>query len=327
MFSRALRASLLGLAVAAASCSSGTANPGGAGGAGGQAGGKGGANGGGGQTGSGGTPTGAGGGGGANGVGGSAGGQSGTGGVTGAGGTPAAGGGTGAGPCAIAGKILCDDFESDPVGMEPTGGPWIAREAACPSSNPVPLVDSTQAYNSARSLSSMAIPYDACSLHADIGAPADYWVRARVRFGTGADFSFHEVTVFELAPSADTDDPEIRVGFRGDSSCQPTGVELGITAQPGGEQTGCTGFTPVADHWYCFELHVTQAGSTVTTDLSIDGADQSYSVHGTSSDTVVGTGFPGGRFLKVGTRSYSSAFNTSIYVDDLAVATQRPGCP
>jgi len=72
---------------------------------------------------------------------------------------------------------------------------------------------------------------------------------------------------------------------------------------------------------------VIQAGATVTTDLAIDGVDQSYAVHGTPSDTVVGTGFAGGRFLKVGTRSYSSAFNVPIYVDDLAVGTQRPGCP
>jgi hypothetical protein len=258
------------------------------------------------------------------------GGAAGVAGATGAGGgagAPGGSGGAASGPCGVSGQILCDDFESDPVGMEPSGGPWLAREAGCPASNPVPLVDTAQAYNSARALASTAIPYDACSLHADIGTPADYWVRARVRFGTGADFSFHEVTVFELAPSADTDDPEIRVGFRGDSSCQPTGVELGITAQPGGEQTGCTGFHPVADHWYCFELHVIQAGATVTTDLAIDGVDQSYAVHGTPSDTVVGTGFSGGRFLKVGTRSYSSAFTVPIYVDDLAVATQRPGCP
>jgi hypothetical protein len=164
-------------------------------------------------------------------------------------------------------------------------------------------------------------------LHADIGTPSDYWVRAWVRFGAGADFSFHEVTIFELAPVADTDDPEIRVGFRGDSSCQPVGVELGITAQPGGEQTGCTGLVPVANRWYCFELHVSQAASVVTADLRIDGADQSYSVHGTQFPVVTGGDFAGGRFLKVGTRSYSSSFNAPIYVDDLAVGTQPLGCP
>ena len=51
-----------------------------------------------------------------------------------------------------------------------------------------------------------------------------------------------------------TDDPGIRVGFRGDNSCDPTGVEVNITG--GEEKTGCTGFKLTADTWYCFELHV-----------------------------------------------------------------------
>jgi len=76
-------------------------------------------------------------------------GNSGAGGRAGAPGGGSAGSGGGAtGPCSVAGLILCDDFESDAVGMEPSGGPWLAREPACPGSNPVPLVDTARATSS-----------------------------------------------------------------------------------------------------------------------------------------------------------------------------------
>jgi hypothetical protein len=164
-------------------------------------------------------------------------------------------------------------------------------------------------------------------LHADLGTPTDFWVRAQVRWAAGAanQFTAHEVTAFELTPTMSTDDPGIRFGFRGDSSCQPTGVEVNITG--GEEKTGCTGFQLQADTWYCFELHVVRDTSNMTTaDLFINGADQSYNVHGTDTNTVVNPNPAVWRYLRLGTRSYSNAYPSNVYVDDIAVGTQRIGC-
>jgi hypothetical protein len=122
-----------------------------------------------------------------------------------------------------------------------------------------------------------------------------------------------------------TDDPGIRVGFRGDSSCIPTGVEVNITG--GEEKTGCTGTQLTADMWTCFELHVIRnAGNQTTAELYVNGTDQSYNIHGQMADTVVNPNPAVWRYLRVGTRSYSTAYESLIYLDDIAVGTQRILC-
>jgi hypothetical protein len=156
-------------------------------------------------------------------------------------------------------------------------------------------------------------------------------VRARVYYGEAApDTNTHEVSVFELVPAGSnasdpggTDDPSIRVGYRG-STCAPIGVELNITGG-GQEETGCTGATPLANTWYCYVLHVTQSAGSVTTDLSIDGADQSYMNHG-QPQTQITSSVSAVRYLRLGTRSYSGTWAHPIYVDDVAVATQAIAC-
>jgi hypothetical protein len=318
---RSLQLNLVVLALAAGCAGNGSSNPqqtgGGSGGGGSSGGGSGGAS----------TDAG----------GGAGGGGAATDGGTGVGGGGGAAGGTSGSAilCGAPGLILCDNFDSDTVGAVPPAPPWLGPDTGCGSPTIVPKVDTAQSKSSPRALVSSAVPYDACSIHADLGAsaPTDFWVRAWVRFAAGANqFMFHEVSAFELAPSADVDDPEIRVGFRGDSSCQPTGVEVNISGGAGGEQTGCTGVTLNADQWYCFELHVTQTGGTgaqtVTADLTLDHQNQSYVNHGVPIDIVAATAIPAPmRYLKVGARSYSSAYPYPIYVDDIAVGPQQLGCP
>jgi hypothetical protein len=227
------------------------------------------------------------------------------------------------GSCSAPGLILCDDFEADPLGQEPSGGPWLTEP--CSASGFTLKVDGSQAHSGMRSLVSQGVPYGQCMLHADLGTPTDFWVRSWVLFAQGDanQFAAHEVTAFELTPTPDTDDPGIRVGFRGDSSCIPTGVEVNITG--GEEKTGCTGFQLQADRWYCFELHVTTNAGT-TADFFIDSVDQSFNIHGTPAQTVVNPQVTAWRYLRLGTRSYSNAYPSSVYVDDIAIGTQRIGC-
>lgn len=231
-------------------------------------------------------------------------------------------GGMGTGPCGAPGLIFCDDFESYGVGTEPTGEPWVAPN--CFDADRTLAVDGAQAHSGSQSLISARIGYDDCTLRADLGTLEDFYVRSWVRFGDGATFTAHELTFFELAPSASTDDPEIRIGFRGDSSCNPTGAEVTITG--GGEVTGCSGFQYMANTWYCVEVHVVQSGQNATVELFIDGVEQSFNVHGAPVETLEWTSFTPAQYLKLGVRSYSGAVDWSVYNDDVAVGTQRIGC-
>lgn len=246
-----------------------------------------------------------------------------------AGASMAGGAGTGAGgmtsssSCNLPGKILCDDFESEMAGTLPTGAPWAAQN--CFDTAHVLKVDGGESHSGTQALLGENIPYADCQIHADLGAAlTEYWVRAWVYYATAAPTSStHEVSVFELVPQAGTDDPSIRIGYRGDT-CSPVGVELNITGG-GQEETGCTGATPMANTWYCYVLHVQQAASSVTADLSIDGTPQSYTNHG-QPQTAITSQVAGVRYLRLGPRSYSGSWANPIYVDDVAVATQALGC-
>jgi len=63
-----------------------------------------------------------------------------------------------------------------------------------------------------------------------------------------------------------------------------------------------------------------------TADLFINGADQSFRVHGADGTTVVNPNPAVWRFLRMGARSYSNQYPSNIYVDDIGVGTQRIGC-
>ncbi len=243
-------------------------------------------------------------------------------------GGPAGGGAGGvavgsAEPCGAPGLVLCDDFEQDTLGALPMGSPWAASN--CFDSAHTLKVDDAKAYTGTHALVSQGVPYADCQLHADLGTLTDFYVRAYVYYAPGAadQFEAHEVSVFELVPAASTDDPSIRVGFRG-NTCLPEGVELNITG--GMEQTGCTGKAPVAGVWTCYELHVKAADTGITADLSIDGVDQSYSNHGSPQLQIVNPDLESVRYLRLGARSYSGSYAPLIYVDDIAVGTQPIGC-
>ena len=262
--------------------------------------------------------------GGSNAAGSNSGGNGGTSGAASAGAPAGASAGTAnADPCGAPGLVLCDDFEQDALGAVPMGAPWAASN--CFDSSHVLKVDSAQAKSGTHSLVSQGIPYADCQLHADLGTLTDFYVRANVYYAPGAadQFEAHEVSVFELVPAASTDDPSIRVGFRG-NTCLPEGVELNITG--GMEQTGCTGKTPAAGAWTCYELHVKAADTGISADLAIDGVDQSYSNHGSPQLQIVNPDLKSVRYLRLGARSYSGAYAPLIYVDDIAVGTQPIGC-
>ena len=226
-------------------------------------------------------------------------------------------------PCSASGLVLCDGFEQAALGAQPTNAPWLASN--CFDMTHVLKVDAAVAHGGQRSLVSQGIPYADCQLHADLGNLSNFYVRAWVYYAAGAadQFEAHEVSVFELVPAAGTDDPSIRVGFRG-NTCIPEGVEVNITG--GMEQTGCTGATPAAAKWTCYELHVQSSESGTTADLAIDGSVQSFTNHGEPQQHVTNPDLKSVRYLRLGDRSYSGDYAPLVYVDDVAVGTKPIGC-
>lgn len=251
-----------------------------------------------------------------------------SGGADGGGGAPGSGGGSGVRPCQDA-DILCADFEAVTAGTRPSGAPW--ETTTCPPETYQATVtagsgrDGSQGYVTENASSGS----NYCALMTNFGAQTEFWVRAWIKIGGDNPDAQHEVTFFELGPQTG-DDPELRIGYRGDSSCPDSGgvhqgFELGATQGPGGEYTGCTGYKPVANEWYCLEVHVDQsAGSSLVADLFVDGVDQDYLVHSMPETEVLGNFTV--NYLKVGMQSYSGTF-PSLVVDDLSLSTTRLGCP
>ena len=214
--------------------------------------------------------------------------------------------------------ILCEDFEN---GL-PMGGAWL--DMTCWDMNYQIEVSEGALLTSGASSSANV----SCPLHYDLGVLENFWVTAHVRIVGNEPGMEHEVTFFELGAQSDADDPELRIGYRGDSSCNNSGavyagLELGATQGPGGEYTGCTGVVPPAETWLCLEVSVEQDTSTLVADMYLDGEPLDYLVHSMPQTTVLGNFST--RYLKVGMQSYSGVFD-GLLIDDLSVSSTRVGC-
>src|SRR5690606_1947439 len=96
----------------------------------------------------------------------------------------------------------------------------------------------------------------------------------------------------------------------------------------GGEDTGCTGSKvksgiPVADEWYCLEVHVTQGNDMLTADMWVNGENQDFLQHSQPVTEIRGA-FEA-RYLKVGQQSYTGAFE-KLVIDNLTVSAMQVGC-
>jgi hypothetical protein len=239
------------------------------------------------------------------------------------------GGSTGGDTTGVAGcedaDILCEDFEA---GL-PSGAPWL--EAQCFDNNyqadatPSAGIDGSTGFVT----SGVSTSTSQCVLHYDLAGVDDFWVRAWIKIGGPDPDLQHEVTFFELGEQSAANDPELRIGYRGDSSCPNNnlayqGFEIAATAGPGGEYTGCTGNKPVANEWYCLETHVDQTGGSIVAHLYVDGVKQDTLVHSVPQPDILGS-FKA-NFLKVGMQSYSGVFD-ELAIDDVSVSTTQIGCP
>jgi hypothetical protein len=234
-------------------------------------------------------------------------------------GSGGSGGGGGLG-CSKASK-LCENFDALAEDALPSGDGWLPRncfDAGYEIGAKAGALVSSGASTSANS----------CALVYDMGTQTDFWVSASITITGKAPSTEHEVTFFELGEKADADDPELRIGYRGDNSCSNSGAvyagfEIGATKGPGGEFTGCTGVVPEPNKAYCLEVHVVQATGMFTAELFSDGKKLDTLVHSKPEPQV--QGLFDARYLKVGMQSYSGAFD-GLVIDNLSVSSSQVGC-
>lgn len=230
--------------------------------------------------------------------------------------------------------IFCLDFESDTAGSEPAGD-WDTS-VMCYDMNYSRTVEAgvglegSQAFVTTGASSSA----NTCALVHDLGGLTDFWVTAHIKIGGSDPDMEHEVTFFELGELASVDDPELRIGYRGDSSCPNAGeiyqgFELGATkGASGGEDTGCTGSKvnegiPVSGEWYCLEVHVTQGGGMLTADMWVNGENQDFLQHSQPVTEIKGA-FEA-HYLKIGQQSYAGSFQELI-MDNVSLSSTQVGC-
>lgn len=242
-------------------------------------------------------------------------------------GTGGTGGGTPGGGCQQA-DVLCADFEADAEGGPP-GAPWEMC-GSLPTGYQLAVQAGTGYEGSKGFFSSGASTgTNYCAPYTDIGELPQFWVTARIKISGPVDMH-HEVTFFELGPEPG-DSNELRIGYRGDSSCPGPngphqGFELGALNGPGGEFTGCTGLKPSPDQWYCLEVSVDQTDggeAALRSQLYVDGQLQSMLVHMQSHDTILSNSKVS--YLKAGMQTYGEPFE-GLVIDDLSVSTVRVGC-
>jgi len=232
------------------------------------------------------------------------------------------------------GKLICDNFDTYTVGARPATGPWVANpDCTVPSAYQIG-VSNVQSFSQPKSLFSQT-PTDntPCELNGDLGTniPSDLYVRVKVRFAkatfpkTDSTQFDHNNISFASLSSATGSDAGIRFSVMGSNLCPAAGFAIHYADQ---DIRGCTSVVPAADQWYCIEAHVQSTATAVTTTLSIDGIVQAEYDPQTmkASTTYTHLGAMSLRYLNVGIRSYSTAYTTALYEDDVAVSTAPIGC-
>lgn len=250
------------------------------------------------------------------------------------GGSPGVGGtsnGTGVG-CSGA-DIFCETFEGVADGAIPTGNGWLADGASCQYQTG--SFSKGVATDQPRKTSTKALKFTNkstadCRMTAGFGAHDEFWMRAYVYWESTVAFGDRETIPVDLIPTgtAADDSTAIRFGSRTKAPCTGAlgGSQVTIIGW-GGEITGCDGTKPVIQgEWYCLEAHVRQ-GSGLELNSYINGSAVTYESEGKAEvDTIVAETFsPQVDHIRVGPFS-TGEMTGNLWIDDVAVATQRIGC-
>jgi hypothetical protein len=243
---------------------------------------------------------------------------------SGAGGTASGAAGTASTPppgvgCADASVLFCDDFETEALGAFPSAQGVLPQAGGCGSHT---VDDSVPAHAGTRSLEATGAGYPGCMVHTDVSGQNELYIRSWVRLGAASTDSGHSVTVLELGPSSNQDDPEFRIGFRADAPCTDPGLDVTVGGLNAGEQTECSGFDLDPDRWYCLQAHMLKENGNVTFDVQVDGA----AVVGETTYAGLSAAWSNALFFKFGRAAYGGNNTWSLWQDDVAIGTAPISC-
>ena len=215
----------------------------------------------------------------------------------------------------VPGALWCDDFSA------PTLDPrWTLRSPNCSGSGSLALE------NGAVRVAGAGGYCNHVFLSTDVDLPSEAWVRARVRFESALGDG--HVTFFTSRDQADQD-KDLRMGGQAGilmwnresddatlPSLSPQGIAQSVRPAPG--------------QWFCLEIALGAAGTLST---FVDGQPvPALQLDATPTAEIDqqwlsrGPWRPRLRGLSFGWEGYAGQAMT-LWFDDVALSTQRPGCP
>lgn len=226
------------------------------------------------------------------------------------------------GACDADGLIVCDDFESALPGLFPGGEAWLPELSGCGSHSVEELGVSR---SGARALRAQAGGYPECMLHASVSLDNPIYVRSWVRLDASAASGEQYISLLELGPRDDRDDPELRIGVRpeNDSLCPGVpGVDLSIGGLAGGPSTECSGVVLEQERWYCLQARVSMQGRRLTVSLEVD-AQLAAEVTYAGLDAAWNAR---DLYFKLGRASYGGPAVGPVWHDDVALGSEPLPC-
>lgn len=231
-----------------------------------------------------------------------------------------------AAPCPAEGLLLCESFEQSESGTFP-GEPWLPELPGCGTHRVESSPSGSQlSHSGSRALGTVAGGYPECMLHAELEDEPELYLRSWVRLGAEPQLREQYLTLLELGPREDKDEPELRIGLRpaGSGLCGSNpGLDVSVSGLQGsGPVADCSGVQLEPERWYCLQAHVVRDERRMSYELSLDGTPLLQS----SSELRLGAAWNDDLYFKVGRAAYGTSPIGSLWQDDVAVSRSPLPC-
>jgi hypothetical protein len=191
-------------------------------------------------------------------------------------------------------------------------------------------VSTERAFGGSKALKVTNKHFAECRLSGQFTPADEFWVRAYMYWEPEVDLTDRETLVMDMTPGhRTTDDPAVRFGYRSKAPCtEYAGPQVTIIGLAGGESTGCASRPLPQGEWYCFEAHIQQSDLLVVRTYINDEAMTYQSIGKEQTDSVSSMGAVTEKIdhVRLGLFSTGEA-QGNVFVDDVAVASSRLGCP
>ncbi|MEY2933975.1 MAG: hypothetical protein RL033_4724 [Pseudomonadota bacterium] len=245
-------------------------------------------------------------------------------------------------PCPAEGLLLCESFEQSESGTFP-GEPWLPELPGCGThrvessasgsatgsatgSTTGSTTGSEVSHSGSKSLGTTAGGYPECMLHAELDNEPELYLRSWVRLGAEPQLREQYLTLLELGPREDKDEPELRIGLRpaGSGLCGTNpGLDVSVSGLLGsGPVADCSGVQLEPERWYCLQAHVVRDGRRLSYELSLDEAPLLQNL----SELRLGASWNDDLYFKVGRAAYGTSPSGSLWHDDVAVSRSPLPC-